>query len=246
MATFTMPLKDVVRRTDDIGLNDYPIFDESYREGLNKKIIDHYWNQEIGLETVDLFIFALRRKMNEIMPKYNAVYKAQARQIDPLINFKTVSTAINDQSGKTETADTQETVNNVDEVQSSTSTNDSDNKSRTVTSEFPQQALSDTGDYASSAADSVSSATVAGTTESQAGTVGSSTGTGASTNTSQVSASVEQSSEGFSGTSFASMVAEYSDLFINTDMEIVRELSTLFMLIWASGESYFDDERYYR
>jgi hypothetical protein len=36
----------------DIGLDDYPIFQEAYRETLNNKIIRHYYTREIGAETV--------------------------------------------------------------------------------------------------------------------------------------------------------------------------------------------------
>lgn len=36
---------------DKLGLADYPIFDETYRETLNDKIIRHYFMYEIGAET---------------------------------------------------------------------------------------------------------------------------------------------------------------------------------------------------
>lgn len=40
---------------ETIGLNDYPIFDEAYRNTLNNKIIRHYYTREIGAETVGRF-----------------------------------------------------------------------------------------------------------------------------------------------------------------------------------------------
>lgn len=61
-----------------IGLSDYPIFDASYRTALNDKIIDHFYFREIGFETAAQFAWYMRRTMNEIMPKYNALYRAQA------------------------------------------------------------------------------------------------------------------------------------------------------------------------
>ena len=53
---------------------DFPIFDENHRNTLCSKIIAHYYNDEIAYETVGLFKFNLRTKMNEIMPYYNTLY----------------------------------------------------------------------------------------------------------------------------------------------------------------------------
>lgn len=60
----------------DLELNDYPIFDETYRDVLNKLIIDHFWLREIAAETPTLFIFYLNRKMREEMPGINPVFEA--------------------------------------------------------------------------------------------------------------------------------------------------------------------------
>ena len=53
---------------------DFPIFDENHRNTLCSKIIAHYYNDEIAYETVGLFKFNLRTKMNEIMPYYNTLF----------------------------------------------------------------------------------------------------------------------------------------------------------------------------
>lgn len=105
MSQFTTELRNVVNQTLDdanlprseanwyaaykiIGLDDYPIFDEAYRQTLNDKIIRHYWMREIGGETVALFRLFLRRAMHEIMPYYNQMYEslALADQIQPLVD----------------------------------------------------------------------------------------------------------------------------------------------------------------
>lgn len=62
---------------------DYPIFDEQYREGLEKKIIKHYYLREIGFETVGLFKIRLDMKMNEIMPYYNQLYESAKLEFNP-------------------------------------------------------------------------------------------------------------------------------------------------------------------
>ena len=65
------------RRTYDagvyqlIGLDEYPIFEESYRAKLNNKIIEHYYFKEIGTDTLGRFRWYMRTTMNEIMPYYN-------------------------------------------------------------------------------------------------------------------------------------------------------------------------------
>lgn len=77
MAYYTVMVVDLLKKGFDFGLNNYPIFDESYREQLNNKIIDHYAFEEIGFDTPERFRFELNKSMNEIMPYYNELYKAQ-------------------------------------------------------------------------------------------------------------------------------------------------------------------------
>src|SRR5690606_9817007 len=96
MATFTIELFKVVDITDgNIGLDSYPIWKSEYREPLNQKIIDHYHNREIGVETIDMFTFALRRRMNEVMPYYNELYKSTELEFDPLstVDIHTISSS---------------------------------------------------------------------------------------------------------------------------------------------------------
>ena len=84
MSSYTVELRQLIQNGYDIGLKDYPIFDESYRETLNNKIITHYWMREIGAETAGLFKLYLNRTMNEIMPYYNQLYKSARLDFDPL------------------------------------------------------------------------------------------------------------------------------------------------------------------
>lgn len=84
MAKYTTLLKTLIENDFDIGLKDYPLFDESYRDTLNKKIIDHFYYQEIGFETAALFKHYLNVTMQEIMPYYNELYKTQELVKNPL------------------------------------------------------------------------------------------------------------------------------------------------------------------
>lgn len=86
MATYTVEVRSLVENHFDLGLKNYPIFDESYREGLNNKIINHFYFREIGFETAGLFKFYLNQKMSEIMPYYNQLYKSELLEFNPFYN----------------------------------------------------------------------------------------------------------------------------------------------------------------
>lgn len=82
MSKYTISIKNLMKNHFDFGLNDYPIFDENYRETLNNNILYYYFEDEIGLETPELFKIYLNRTMNRIMPYYNNLYKAELSMID--------------------------------------------------------------------------------------------------------------------------------------------------------------------
>lgn len=63
----------------------YPIFDSAYKETLESKIIEHFYTQEIGFETVARWKLALRATMREIMPTYNRLYQDGLSVINPLV-----------------------------------------------------------------------------------------------------------------------------------------------------------------
>lgn len=65
----------------------YPIWDEGYRKTLEKKIIMHYFNKEIGLETVELWKFYLEERLNLIMPYYNEMYKTVSKDFEFLTSY---------------------------------------------------------------------------------------------------------------------------------------------------------------
>ena len=64
----------------------FPIYDEAHRADLCKKILRHYYTDEIAFETFGLWQLAINTRLVEIMPQYNSLYKASAEIINPLYN----------------------------------------------------------------------------------------------------------------------------------------------------------------
>lgn len=212
MATFTMTFKDALDADPEIRteiLAKYPLFEEAHRGELNQKIIDHFWNQEIGQETVSLFRLALRRKLNEIMPLYNQQYEISAIKFNQLETVR-VSNA-------------QATTSDTTSAGTSKSDSTSDAKSRVVAQQFPQTRLGGNGDYATNGQDTVSD--TAATGETQDTSTVAQRGTGDNTTT------------GFQGNA-AMMILQYRQSLVNVDMMIIDELNELFMLIWSNGDEF--------
>ena len=84
--TYGPRLIDIIDAGYDIGLHDYPIFDESYRERLNQGIVDHFLLREIGAETPAMFIFFLNRRMRENMPKANELFRFYEENKDNMVD----------------------------------------------------------------------------------------------------------------------------------------------------------------
>lgn len=215
MPVFTVVLKDILARNEDIGLGDYPVpagvDTDVFRANLNQKIIDHYWNREIGHETVSLFTFALGRKMREIMPYYNQLYASELLNIEPLLTLQMKQT------------NEQETDGN--STGSQANSGDSSNTSRSIASSFPQQMLNQNagGNYADSAQDTTGTAKNSGTVDE--------------TRTSTDKTSGTSSQEGFSG-SQAALLQAYRQTFLNIDMAVIAQLEDCFMQVWDSADSY--------
>ena len=95
MAKYTTTIKTLMKNNFDFQLTEYPIFDENYRETLNQNILYHYYENEIGFETAPLFRFYLKQKLNEIMPYYNELYKAQKTVLNKLLDNVNITETFN-------------------------------------------------------------------------------------------------------------------------------------------------------
>ena len=238
-----------------LGLEHYDIFDESYRPILNGRIFDHYMNMDIGTESIDMFILGMRRRMNEIMPRYNKMYLAELREFDPLVTTKMVTTET--VSGSTNTDSTRDTDTESESMRStsrdtesegrdsvtSSSTSDTTGSSRAVSSETPQTQLMGNADYATSASDSNSQTGVTGSTETDTSTSSqnsesgsesdTSTGSGHEVFGSETDSTQERSHmvEGYTG-SPADLMRAYRESLVSVDAMVISELRDLFMLVF--------------
>lgn len=277
MASFSMELKNVIGACGgDIGLNDYPIFNESHRNVLNKKIIDHYYNMEIGIASVDDWVFVLNRTMREIMPKYNQLYESELLEFDPLltVDMKQISdsletdvresttdgTSVTDSTGKNTGTATNLTDSTSEQIATQLTGTDTVAKSRVVSGTTPQRRLGGAMDYASAVTDTTSntgtdvdsttgdnsSSTVDQNTTSVDDSTSNVNGTTnvVSTDTATDTNHAESSSRGYSG-SPSGLLLEFRATILNIDLEIIEELSDLFMMIWSTGDQYTNNYNYY-
>lgn len=108
-----------------LGLDDYPIFDETYRSTLNDKIIRHYYFKEIGFETIGQFAWFMRATMNERMPYFNQLYESQNLVTDPLTNRKytwretyelSQDTTTHDESSRSDASHAETDIDETDEL----------------------------------------------------------------------------------------------------------------------------------
>ena len=106
MAHYTITIKSLIDNNFDFQLDEYPIFDENYRNTLNQNILYHYYENEIGIETAPLFRFYLKQKLNEIMPYYNELYKVQKKLINENLLLNNVNITENLQGTNTNNTST--------------------------------------------------------------------------------------------------------------------------------------------
>lgn len=215
-ATYSIRLRDLVRDGQDIGLWDYPIFDETYRESLNEKIINNYLMREIGCESPSIFAQRMHTRMCNIMPVYNQVYVATQREYDP---FETVSmTTVNEQIGNTSTKQ--------NETANSTNTSTNNTETRAIVSQYPSTRIAGHENYATSGTD----------------TQGVSNSTGEALNSSSGGVDTLATSDGTTRTvgydrPVWTIVENLVRSFVNVDLMIVGELDSLFMQLHTNNDN---------
>lgn len=232
----------------------YPIFDETYRAVLETKILKHYYTREIGEETYGLWKLRLDTKMNEIMPYYNQLYKSTLLEFNPLydVDIKRMHNAT-----KQGTETLNGNVNTDGQVIASTNANNTTTSDNTTDqtstngntdrySATPQGGLDGLmqDKYLTNARivtgnDTLNSKANTNTNNMIDSTTDTSTNiTTATKNNTTINNTEDylESVKGKQGTqSYASMILEFRETFLNIDMMIINDLSDLFMNIWTGG-----------
>lgn len=177
------------------------------KDKLAKKIVDHYFMREIGLETPALFEHQAKVRMQELMEEKLPLIYSASIEYDPLVNVDYTETF--DAERKTEGE------------ASSNGTSTGSTSGLQVSSDTPQGQISKAailaGNYASSTGASEATDT--------------STTSGTSTNEENGTESYTKRIKGNSGVSATAqaMVRQYRQNIIAIDREIIDDLNVLFM-----------------
>lgn len=232
----------------------WPIFDETYRNVLETKILKHYYTREIGLETYGLWKLKLDTKLNEIMPYYNQLYKSALLEFNP---FYDVDLTRNHTGKKTGTEALKGNVDvngqvivdnhgNVNTTDNTTVDNMTTSENIDKYSATPQGAIEDLRNdkYLTNARmindSNKSNGTTNGKTDTSTdSTTETTTNTTTITNNNTTINNTEdylETVKGKQGTqSYAGLLLEFRETFLNIDMMIIEDLSELFMNIWTGG-----------
>lgn len=276
MAKYTVELHDLLtnEETNNLikkALSSYPMYEpihkELYgyiptREQLNKKILDHYRFYQIGQETPGRFLYYLEATMNEIMPKYNQLYKSVDimngledifgnLDVEESFTQETTGNSSSQSSGNTKDSSSSKTEgSNTNDVTSQNTTNtDMSTSGRNVKSTTPQSQLQiKTIDQITAASEigwNEDSSKSNSTSNDKSNTKGTneSSSTGSSEQESNSNASSESKGKvthtlkrkGNQGVNtYAHDMLEFRQLFLNIEQQIINdpELVKCFMLIW--------------
>lgn len=173
------------------------------KDKLARKIVDHYYMRESGLETIGLFKHYAKVVMQELMEEYLPLIYSASIYYDPLVNVDFTETF-------NRTADSEG-------VSNSSSNNSS--SGLVVGSNTPQGRITKTnilqGDYASSTSANENEANITDNTTTQG-------------NTNEEYTKRVKGNSGVSATA-QKMILQYRENIIAIDKKIIKELNILFM-----------------
>ena len=236
MPLFSITIHELKEQGFDFGLNDYPIFDESHRQELNKKILEEYEMEEIVSETTALFKFYLNRNMRKIMPYYNKLYEANAIEYNIEDQYNLKENLIHE--GSRNENENRDITGNTNNTGSSSSTTESEangvnnGNNVNIVSRPPQNQITiediENGVYASSASYDKDNSNTNNTSNSSINGITEST-----IESENIINGVKTGSDEFTDSkrkygrdkTMSSLIQEYRDTIINIDRMIVEDES---------------------
>lgn len=184
----------------------FPIFDEDYRQVLITKFCKHFYQREIGLETVGQFKLKLDEKLNLIMPYYNLLYKQEIDDLNLLLTTDIHTEHTLEKSGD---------IKNVGTASSS-----GESSSLNKFSDTPQGTIVN-----------VESATYL----TDVTKVDANDSTSSSSNNTQTLDTLDKYIErrfGYEGLNPLDQMAKMQEMFFSIDLQILNQCEELFMQIW--------------
>lgn len=89
----TMTILELIESGFDFGLDKYDIFDENYRDTLNKNILSYFMFREISYQNPTQWRFKFTYELDRLMrEKYNDIYKLKQIEFNPLYNIEMTET----------------------------------------------------------------------------------------------------------------------------------------------------------
>lgn len=181
---------------------------------LARKIVNHYFMREIGLETPALFKLKAKVLMEEIMESKLPLIYSNSLKYDPLVNVDYTETFERNIKGDAENKGTSNSNSN----QNASGLN--------VNSDTPQGQISKqgilNGDYASSTSASETESNMKDTTT---------TNSNSNSNTDETYKRNVKGNQGITA-SYQKMVEQFRDNIVSIDRDIINELNQLFMGIY--------------
>lgn len=229
------PISTVITEAAPLFFNfNFPFYDETKRAEFEQNFLRHFYMREIGLETIDYFMLRLEDKLNTIMPFYNKLLTANAKEYDPFYNEIIDESITRDRTGKTNGTDTTATSSNSTTKGTTTNTTESNANDSNQQSDLPQGNLANFNDnsYLSSAGKghTESNTSVNGTDETTGTNSGSSNVT--RVETSEGNETEKRTANNVRGNQ-SEMLRMYYEAQRNILDNIYNDCEDLFMGIWC-------------
>jgi hypothetical protein len=207
---------------------DYPIWNEQYRETLERKILMHYLNKEICSETFYMWQIYMEERLNLIMPYYNQLYESILKyDIAKSHNItETENSTKNDETNIINTNVGKNTNNNTVEING---TNTNNLTGSDIDCDTPQARLNG-GDYASNITETNRNNvdTIDNTTTNN--TVLDITNTNNGNSTTNATNNITKNSSG-NNVPISDLIMKHRETILNIDRLIIEQLYDLFILI---------------
>lgn len=212
----------------------FPIFDESYRSVLERKILKHFYTREICEETVGLWKLRLDTRLNEIMPYYNKLYKSELLDFNPLYTDNLTRTRTTNMNSKRETGNNGkvDTTNNSNSQGSESGT--TNNNGNDLYSDTPQGSLDgvESGTYLTNARKTSDTSTSSSNTSNNSSASGKVVSSESGSDDFNSTEDYLESVSGYAGVNASDLLKKYRETFLNIDMMIINNLEDLFFQLW--------------